>query len=147
MWNSVKLVILGFSSGILVAGGVFTVLIAVGLLPRFAGKTHTADHVFLYEEMVVFGTITGCVFSVFQFRFGDLGLVGHILLSLYGFFAGCFVGCLALAIAEMLNSIPIFSRRIAFRQGLGFVIIAMAFGKMIGSMIYFIFGLFIPSCN
>lgn len=141
MWNSLWLAIFGLSFGMLAAGGVFTVLIAVGLLPRFAGKTHTAEHIFLYEEMVVFGTIIGCLLSIFQIRFGDLGMLGQLLLGLYGLFSGYFVGCLALAIAEMLNSIPIFARRIAFRHGLGFAVTAMALGKMIGSMIYFIFGL------
>lgn len=141
MWNEIWLAIFGFSFGTLVSGGVFTVLIAVGLMPRFAGKTHTARHVFLYEEMVVFGTIIGCILSVFHIQFGNLGIPGQFLLGLYGLFAGIFVGCLALAIAEMLNSIPIFARRIAFRHGLGLAVISMALGKMAGSMIYFIFGL------
>ena len=34
-----------------------------------------------------------------------------------------FIGCLALAIAEMLDSIPIFARRISFRHGLGWAIL------------------------
>ena len=55
----------GTSYGLLAAAGVFTVLAAVGLVPRFAGKTHTAGQVLLYEEMVIFGTITGCLLSVF----------------------------------------------------------------------------------
>ncbi|MDO5572676.1 MAG: stage V sporulation protein AB [bacterium] len=142
MWNSIGLAVCGFSFGMLAAGGVFTVLIAVGLLPRFAGKTHTANHIFLYEEMVVFGTITGCVLSIFQPELGLSGMSGQILLGLYGLFAGCFVGCLALAIAEMLNSIPIFARRISFRHGLGIAITTMALGKMTGSLVYFIGGLF-----
>ncbi|MDE5866342.1 MAG: stage V sporulation protein AB, partial [Lachnospiraceae bacterium] len=44
---------------------------------------------------------------------------------------------LALAIAEMLNTIPIFSRRIGFRHGLGIAILAVALGKLVGSLIYF----------
>ena len=140
MWNEICLAVFGFSFGVLVAGGVFTVLIAVGLLPRFAGKTHTAKKIFLYEEMVVFGTIAGCIFSIYQPQFGDLGLGGQVFLGFYGLFAGCFVGCLALAIAEMLSSIPIFARRIAFRHGLGIAINSMAFGKLVGSLVYFIGG-------
>ena len=55
----------------------------------------------------------------------------------FGGYAGIFVGCLALAIAEMLDSIPIFTRRIGFRHGLGIVVLFMALGKMAGSFIYF----------
>lgn len=138
------------------AGGVFTVLLSVGLIPRFAGKTHTNRKVFLYEETVVAGTIIGCILSVFEpfvmfgkeiveqgiLNAGIWEILGNILLVFYGTFAGMFVGCLALAIAEMLDSIPIFARRIGFRHGLGIAVTAMAFGKMCGSLIYFITGMY-----
>lgn len=141
----------GLCAGFFVAGGVFTVLISVGLVPRFAGKTHTADKIFLYEEMVVFGLMLGIVLSIFhqvlpigKWIVGNeiisahtWNVIGNGILCIYGFFAGIFEGCLALAIAEMLDSIPIFARRISFRKGLGIIILAMAVGKMAGSLIYF----------
>ncbi len=156
MWNSLKylfLIVFGGSFGMLAAAGVFTVLVAVGLIPRFAGKTHTAGKVFLYEEMVIAGTVVGCIVSVFErFFYFDvwmaaLGLSGRAVEAiglaftvLFGLFAGMFVGCLALAIAEMLDSIPIFARRVGFRHGLGIAICAMAAGKFVGSLLYFILG-------
>ena len=57
--------------------------------------------------------------------------------AVFGLFAGMFIGCLALAIAEMLDSIPIFARRISFRHGLGGAILGMAAGKICGSLFYF----------
>ena len=57
--------------------------------------------------------------------------------AVFGLFAGMFIGCLALAIAEMLDSIPIFARRISFRHGLGWAILGMAAGKICGSLFYF----------
>lgn len=140
---------MGFSFGALAAGGVFTVLISVGLIPRFAGKTHTSSKVFLYEEMVILGTVTGCILSIFHdylpigrwmrewLTDGVWNGVGSILLALFGLFAGMFIGCLALAIAEMLDTIPIFARRIGFRHGLGIAVSAMAAGKALGSILYF----------
>lgn len=139
------------SYGLLAAAGVFTVLVAVGLVPRFAGKTHTGKKVVLYEEMVIFGTLFGCALSIFgrycrigawlQQRFPGqteaLLMAGNIFQALFGIFAGMFIGCLALAIAEMLDSIPIFARRISFRHGLGFAILGMAAGKLCGSLVYF----------
>ena len=144
--ETIFLAFVGLAAGVSISGGVFTTLIAVGLIPRFAGKTHTARHIFLYEEMVVCGTILGVVFSVF-FPFIRLydwfrnlliyPYIGAGFLGIYGIFAGVFVGCLALAIAEMLDSIPIFARRMKFRQGVGIVILCMAIGKTLGSLIYF----------
>ncbi len=47
------LLVIGVSAGLIVSAGVFTVLISVGLIPRFAGKMHVAKKVFVLEEMVV----------------------------------------------------------------------------------------------
>lgn len=152
MWiKSVFLAVVSSCFGLLAAAGVFTVLVAVGLVPRFAGKTHTGRKVILYEEMVIVGTIIGCVASVFD-RYIDLNgwlsrlgvpenllqVSGSVLLIVFGLFSGMFIGCLALAIAEMLDSIPIFSRRIGFRHGMGIAICAMAVGKICGSILYFL---------
>lgn len=145
------LILIGASYGMLSSAGVFTVLVAVGLVPRFAGKTHTSKRVVLYEEMVIFGTLTGCVLSIFsrycrfgawwQARFPEkMALwngIGVFSQAVYGLFAGMFIGCLALAIAEMLDSIPILTRRISFRHGIGLVVLSMAVGKLCGSLIYF----------
>lgn len=131
------LALLGGSFGLMTAGGVFTVLLAVGLIPRFAGKTHTGNRVFLYENMVILGTILGGAMSVFEPSVAPMGSLGALFVVCYGLFAGIFIGSLAMAIAEMLNSIPIFARRIGFRHGLGIVVSAMALGKLAGSLFYF----------
>ena len=149
--SKLLLAIVGLGAGILVSAGVFTVLLSVGLVPRFAGKTHTGGKIFLYEEMVVFGTLVGCLASVFpgavifcrerlQERMDESGAFGCLVLAteaLTGLFAGIFVGCLALAIAEMLDSIPILTRRIGFRHGLGLMVLSIAMGKAVGSLLYF----------
>lgn len=122
-----------------------------GADPRFAGKTHTARYVLLYEEMVIFGTLAGCFVTIFpeysqwgnylrehfpeQMRLWTAAGIGAQ--AVFGLFAGMFIGCLALAIAEMLDSIPIFARRISFRHGLGWAILGMAAGKICGSLFYF----------
>lgn len=153
MWNSLKiflLILFGGSFGLLAAAGVFTVLVAVGLIPRFAGKSHTAGQIILYEEMVILGTVAGGIVSVFEryCHFGErlisagisqaaVQAAGTAVVIFFGLFAGMFIGCLALAIAEMLDSIPIFSRRAGFRHGLGIAVCAMAAGKLCGSLWYF----------
>lgn len=138
------LLLTGLSAGLLISCGMFTVLFVIGLIPRFAGKTHTGSKVIWYEESVIWGTLVGGIFSVFYENldiFKVLGEDGQIFcLSFSGFFAGIFVGCLALAIGEMLNTIPIFSRRIGYRHGLGLAVTSMAFGKLVGSLYYFIAG-------
>ena len=145
------LILLGVGYGMLASAGVFTVFVAVGLVPRFAGKTHTACKILLYEEMVVFGTLIGGIVSVFpeyaqvsawwQEHFPDklmfIERVGVACQIIYGLFSGMFIGCFALAIAEMLDSFPILARRFGFRHGLGTAILALAIGKLVGALWYF----------
>lgn len=135
----------GASFGALAAAGVFTVLVAVGLVPRFAGKTCTADHILFYESCVVLGTITGMLFSIFeklhQYSSMVLELLAPAAESVMGFFTGCFVGCLALSIAEMLDSVPIFARRVRLKWGIGIAIFMVALGKMAGALLYFLKGI------
>lgn len=153
MMRILFLVLLGLGYGLLASAGVFTVFVAVGLVPRFAGKTHTAGKILLYEEMVVFGTLIGGLWSVFpeyaqvaawagqQFpeHLKLIRSLGTIAQGVFGLFSGMFVGCLALAIAEMLDSFPILARRISFRHGLGLAILSLALGKVFGSFWYFVY--------
>lgn len=142
------LIFLGSCFGLMVAGGVFTVLFVVGMIPRFAGKTDTARYELLYEEFIIAGSVAGCILSIFTFPY-MLGewmqmlpdvvyeIVTFTALMAIGIFIGIFVGCLALALAEMIDSIPIFARRMGFRHGIGVAVIATALGKVCGSILYF----------
>lgn len=145
------LIIIGVSAGVLVTNGIAMVLAVVGLLPRVIGKSQTQDRVMLYENMIIAGTVFGGTSSVIKevsrgirwlFTSVSDSIIREILenagLIIFGLFAGMFVGCLALAIAEMLNSIPILARRIGFRHGIGLAVTSMAFGKLVGSLLYFL---------
>ena len=135
---------IGLCFGFLAASGVLTVLLAVGLLPRYIGRLHEAKHIILFENLVVLGTLTGTLISLFGYMVSDsgLGLLGALLEVLYGLFAGIFVGTLAIAIAEMLDAFPIFFRRGRIQNGLRYILLAVAFGKAIGAFVYFYFRIY-----
>lgn len=131
--------IIGLCFGILAASGVLTVLMAVGLMPRYAGRVHEAKHIILFENMIIWGTMSGTFVSLFG-NLADnsgLGILGLLLQILYGVFSGIFVGTLALAIAEMLDAFPIFFRRAKLSGGLAWIVLAIALGKMVGGFLYF----------
>ena len=133
-----------FGFGVLSSAGIFTVFVTVGLVPRLADKTHTANHIEEYETAIVWGAVMGCLLSLFSFSFGGLSFLsfwGEAMLLIFGLFAGMFVGCFAIAIAEMLNTIPIFSRRISMGAGTGIVLLFMALGKSAGALFYFFFSI------
>ena len=47
----VFMAVYGVSAGLLVSAGIFTVLLAVGLAPRFVGATHTAKKIFYMRNV------------------------------------------------------------------------------------------------
>ncbi len=144
MSSAILIPIIGLCFGLLAASGVLTVLLAVGLLPRYIGRLHEAKHILLFENLVVLGTMTGALVTVFTLpvSVNGLGLLGRSIEAIYGLFAGVFVGTLALAIAEMLDAFPIFFRRSRVENGVRIILLAVALGKAIGAFVYFYFRIY-----
>lgn len=141
------LLLWGFGAGLVVSAAVFAVLAAVGMIPRFVWKFHIARKLTLFEEMIIWGCMTGAIVSIYPDRArvfcmqiipDEWHMMKLLLLILYGFFAGIFVGCVAVTIAELLGSIPIFLRRVKMNKGLQWTMFSLALGKMVGSFLYFL---------
>ena len=133
MWiRQVFLAILGLSSGFAVAGGMFAFLIALGVVSRFAGKTHTAKYLLYYEDAAAIGGILGNLVSIYGFSV-PVGMVGVVS---FGLFSGIFTGAWAMALTEIVDVVPIFSRRIRLKTGLFWIILAMALGRAFGALVY-----------
>lgn len=126
---------IGLAAGGAVAAGTFAFIIVIGVVPRMIAKCNLAKHTVLFENMIVFGGIVGNLISVFT----GLPLpLGRGLLMLFGLSAGIFVGCIAVALAEILNTLPILFRRFRIKEGLPWIMLFMALGKSVGSMYYFL---------
>lgn len=134
--KQILLLIIGVGSGIAVSAGSFAAIAGIGVIPRFADRTHTAKHILWYESCAIVGGIVGNLIYIFHFP-----IPGKIIaLGIFGLFSGIFVGCLVMALAEILNVIPIFTRRIKLTSGLNIIIIAIALGKIMGSLFQFLRG-------
>ena len=44
------LALLGLSAGMIVAGGVFSFIVELGVISDFADRTHTGNHILIYED-------------------------------------------------------------------------------------------------
>mgnify|MGYP001164616748 CR=1 FL=1 len=53
---------------------------------------------------------------------------------IFGLFAGCFVGLLAAALTEIVNVLPILAKRLRLQQWIVYLLMAMVFGKIVGSL-------------
>lgn len=124
------------SGGFVVSGGIFAFLTMIGIFPRVLSVAKTTGHIYLMESMVILGGSLGNIIYLFNIKL-SLGIVG---LAVYGLFAGVYVGCLAMALAEALKVIPIIVKRIKFDYGLSWLVAGLAVGKAVGSyiqMVYF----------
>lgn len=127
-----------FGAGFAVAGGFIAFISLIGIVTRLAGITKTANRIPTYENSMALGLILFNLISLYQ---PDLHWITHIaaigLINLGIFFTGIFAGCLAGALAEVVNIIPIFSRRVKLRKGFPYMVKAAAVGKCIGCLIQF----------
>lgn len=126
----------GLCSGVIIAGGLAGLMIGLSIVPRYAGITHTAKYILLYEDATLLGTISGIICFLFHLQLP----LGFFLLTLFGLFSGIFLGGWILALAEMADVFPILCRRIKFSEGLPKVILCIALGKCIGSLIFYFLG-------
>ena len=137
MWvKQVLMALIGLSAGSIVAGGLFGFIVSLGVVSDFADRTGTANRIGLYEDAVTLGGIAGNLVLLYEIPLTAISP----LLGIFGIFSGIFVGCWALALAEVLNVFPIFLRRINVTKGIGFIILGIAIGKVLGASAYFSFG-------
>lgn len=134
MWiKEIFLGFIGLASGTAVSAGVFSFIITVGVVPRIIGKSRTATDIVLYENAVILGGVFGNIFALFHIQLN----LGIWLVILFGLSAGIFVGCLAIALAEILNTFPIMFRRFGIKEGLSWIMLFMALGKMAGAFYFY----------
>lgn len=137
MWGSqLIMAIIGLSGGFVVAGGLFGLIVGLGVISDLADRTQTANKVHLYEDAVALGGICGNIAYLYSVQIS----YSFAWLGAFGFFAGIFTGCWAIALTEILNVFPIFVRRGKLVRAVSYIILSIAVGKGVGSVIYFWMG-------
>ncbi len=126
----IVLIIIGIASGAVVAGGLFAFITTIGVVNRLAAQSDSANKISFYEDLVVLGATFGNIIMIFEpsIPFGMIGLI------IFGLFSGCYVGCTAVALAEVTKVFPVFCKRIKLRGGTSFLLLCMAIGKALGSL-------------
>ena len=116
----------------MVGAGVISLLILVGIIPRMAQISNTRSFINFYEKILVIGTFLGALISIQNISI-SIGKIGVIV---FGLSYGIFVGFLSSGLAEILDYIPIASRRLKIPTlYLKYIIISLLIGKVIGSFI------------
>jgi len=127
-------ILMGFGAGVVISGAIFSFIAIIGIVPRLAQKTKTEAYIKFYEEVIIISGIIGSLTIFIDFRI-PLPASVIIFLSLC---LGIFIGCLAVSLTEVLNVIPILTRRLKLDTLLKIFMLAIAFGKIAGALMYFL---------
>ena len=128
------LILIGVRSGFVISGAVFAFIASIGIVPRLASKTRTEKFAPLYEETIALGGLFGALLNFLPLRFN---FKWYYFLPFW-FCNGIFIGCLAVCLAEVMDVVPIMARRIRLKTGIRLFVFALAVGKMVGAITYFL---------
>lgn len=131
-------ILIGLGAGLVVAGGVIAFISIIGIVPMMAFRTKTGAYTMWYETAISLGSIVGSILSMWNISLPNWPIVTVI----FFFSFGIFVGCLIIALAEVLDVLPIMDRRIHIRKGITLLVVAFALGKLLGSLCYWIYPYF-----
>lgn len=125
------MVFTGLAAGGMVAAGTFAFIVMIGIFTRLAQRTRTSQYISLFEDAIILGGTLGNILFIYEISlpFYYIGIV------LYGFFSGIFVGCLAMALAEVLKIIPVFVKRTGLVEGMQYIVLSIAAGKCVGAVL------------
>lgn len=133
--HSFFLVILGLAGGFAVGSGFVAFITVLSILPRLVQMTQSQSCLRLYEWAIILGVLCFTWLDFFHWVIYGPKWTQLIL----GLLMGLFIGMLAAALTEVVNVIPILSRRLKMYEYLFFLLMAMAIGKTFGSLFQWIF--------
>ncbi|RWR15024.1 stage V sporulation protein AB [Siminovitchia fortis] len=128
--KAVASVFAGLSGGIAVGIGFVAFLTVLGVIPRITQLTKTGKYIRFYEWSVVISVVAASFADLNNFSFP----VGACFLIPIGLASGIFIGMLAAALTEVLNVLPILSKRIGMEGLIISLLMALVIGKVAGSL-------------
>ncbi|GIO28503.1 stage V sporulation protein AB [Ornithinibacillus bavariensis] len=109
-------------------------LTLLGIIPRLIQLSKSLHLVKVYTACIIVGALFGTYLSFTVVTWSQ----PRILLAIWGVFHGIFNGMLAAALTEVLNVFPIISKRINLDNKIIILMMAIVFGKIVGSLFQWI---------
>ncbi|MBS4199556.1 stage V sporulation protein AB [Bacillus sp. FJAT-49732] len=132
----VIVILIGLAGGLAVGSGFVAFLTVLGIIPRLTQLSKTNSMIQMYEWAVILGAVcSGWV----DLRDHTLHIHLSFLIVIIGLMCGLFIGMLAAALTEVLNVIPILSKRIGLEKQLLTLLMAIVLGKIIGSLFQWLY--------
>ncbi len=129
------LLFLGLAGGLATGAGYVAFITVLGVVPRLMSATKTKPFIHVYELALVLGVLVGTCLHIFSVQLSFPAFTTAFI----GLFSGLFIGMAAAALTEVLNVFPILARRIGVFAKVNHLMMAVAIGKTVGSLIQWIF--------
>ncbi|HAN09212.1 MAG TPA: hypothetical protein DCP90_01190 [Clostridiales bacterium] len=130
--KEIIMILIGLGAGMAIGLAVTAFIISIGVITKMMNVTGTKKYSDLYQNIIFIGIITGTLAMIIDINLS----INEMWLGVTGFFSGIFVGIVAISLVEIINVLPVIKERIRLRTGIVYVVISIALGKMVGSIIY-----------
>jgi stage V sporulation protein AB len=130
MWGNLAAIVVGAAGGFAVGTSVVAFLTVLDLFPRLVQMARAPRWMHRFELTLVAGTLT---MTALHFARVQLALP-NIIVAAITLFQGAFIGMVAASLIEVLNVVPIVSRRLRMQTKVGILLLFVALGKTAGSL-------------
>ncbi|GED29489.1 stage V sporulation protein AB [Brevibacillus centrosporus] len=131
IWITVLQVLIGLGGGLAVGSGLVAFITVLDIIPRLTQLTNAHRYIRAFEWSLVMGALFFTLIDFFHWG----ARLPLFVSSIYGIFAGIFVGTLAAGLTEVLNVFPILAKRLHMDGKLLYLLMAVVFGKVTGSLL------------
>lgn len=134
MLKYLALILIAFGGGVTVGTATSAFISILLIVPRLAQITDTREKIHIYRITLVISSILAILAYFFKVPL----YLPKIVTIPIGLFLGIFTGLLSSALAEVLNVIPVLSKRLKIKDSLKYVVWALLAGKVAGSLVFWI---------
>ena len=128
------IVLIGLGGGLIVGGAFAAFVSMLEIIPRLVHISRTHQHKILYQNAFTFGVIMFTILYFFEYNIK----LNNIAIAIIGLIFGTFTGIFSSALAEVLNVIPVMAKKLKLKDDLKIIIYALLFGKVAGSLYYWL---------
>lgn len=132
--DKLLVVIIALGGGAVTGGAISAFYSLLQIIPRLVQITETDRFIKLYQNIFV---LSSFLFSIVYFNDFHINL-NKIMVLIIALFMGTFIGIFASALAEVLNVLPVLSKKLKFKDSLRYIIYSLMCGKLLGSLYYWI---------
>lgn len=128
------IILIGLGGGLVVGNALAAFVALLDIIPRLVQISETQKYKVLYQNAFILGVIafTFLYFTDFYIELNSISLI------IIGLIMGIYAGIFSSALAEVLNVIPVLSKKLKLKNELKLLIYALLMGKVVGSLYYWL---------